>query len=76
MSETITLRRPDDWHVHLRDGPMLEAVAPDTARHFARALVMPNLTPPVRTGADAQAYKERILAATGADSPPPVEDGR
>lgn len=64
MTEEITIRRPDDWHVHLRDGAMLEAVAADTARHFSRALVMPNLTPPVRTGAEAMAYKERILAAT------------
>lgn len=64
MSETITLRRPDDWHVHLRDGELMAAVAPDTARHFARALVMPNLTPPVRTGADAAAYRERIAAVT------------
>jgi dihydroorotase len=64
MSEEITIRRPDDWHVHLRDGAMLEAVAADTARHFARALVMPNLTPPVRTGAEAMAYRERILAGT------------
>ena len=64
MTDAITLRRPDDWHVHLRDADMLKAVAPDTARHFARALVMPNLTPPVCTGADALAYRERILAAT------------
>lgn len=64
MTQELTIRRPDDWHVHLRDGDMLGAVAPDTARHFARALVMPNLTPPVRTGADAEAYRGRILAAT------------
>jgi dihydroorotase len=54
---------PDDWHLHLRDGDMLAAVLPDTARQFARAIVMPNLKPPVRTLADAQAYRERILAA-------------
>lgn len=65
MTDTLTIRRPDDWHVHLRDGDLLAAVAPDTARDFARALVMPNLTPPVVTGADAAAYRERILAATG-----------
>jgi len=64
MTEEITIRRPDDWHVHLRDGDLLEAVAADTARHFARALVMPNLTPPVRTGEEAMAYRERILAVT------------
>ncbi len=59
----LTLRRPDDWHVHLRDGEMLQRVLPDTAKRFARAIVMPNLKPPVRTTADAQAYRERILAA-------------
>ncbi len=59
----LTLRRPDDWHVHLRDGEMLEAVAPYTARQFARAIVMPNLETPVTTAAMAEAYRERILAA-------------
>ena len=59
----LTLTRPDDWHVHLRDGDMLAAVLPDTARRFARAIVMPNLKPPVRTVAEAAAYRERILAA-------------
>lgn len=59
----ITLPRPDDWHLHLRDGAMLAAVLPETARHFARAIVMPNLVPPVVTGAQAAAYRERILAA-------------
>jgi dihydroorotase len=61
--DTITLRRPDDWHVHLRDGAMLAAVIPFTARHFARAIVMPNLVPPVTDVATARAYRERILAA-------------
>jgi len=61
--DTLTLTRPDDWHVHLRDGDMLAAVLPDTARRFARAIVMPNLKPPVRTVADAAAYRERILSA-------------
>jgi dihydroorotase len=61
--DRITLTRPDDWHVHLRDGDMLAAVLPDTARRFARAIVMPNLKPPVRTVAEAAAYRERILAA-------------
>ncbi|MGH1425082.1 MAG: dihydroorotase [Pseudooceanicola sp.] len=63
MTHSITLRRPDDWHLHLRDGAMLAAVLPETARHFARAIVMPNLVPPVVTGAEAAAYRERILAA-------------
>lgn len=59
----ITLTRPDDWHLHLRDGDALKAVLPDTARRFARAIVMPNLKPPVATTAQAAAYRERILAA-------------
>lgn len=59
----ITLRRPDDWHVHLRDGDMLRAVAAHTARQFCRAIVMPNLNPPVATSADAAAYRDRIYAA-------------
>lgn len=59
----ITLTRPDDWHIHLRDGAMLKAVLPDVAREFARAIVMPNLVPPVVTTEDARAYRERILAA-------------
>ena len=61
--QTITLPRPDDWHLHLRDGAMLKAVLPETARHFARAIIMPNLVPPVVTLDDAAAYRERILAA-------------
>ena len=61
--DTISLRRPDDWHVHLRDGAMLAAVLPFTARQFARAIVMPNLVPPVTDVAAARAYRERILAA-------------
>ncbi|WHZ37002.1 dihydroorotase [Sagittula sp. MA-2] len=59
----ITLPRPDDWHLHLRDGAMLRAVAPETARHFGRAIIMPNLVPPVVTGDQAAAYRDRILAA-------------
>ncbi|HEX8622394.1 MAG TPA: dihydroorotase [Allosphingosinicella sp.] len=59
----LILRRPDDWHVHLRDGAMLESVAPYTARQFGRAIVMPNLQIPVTTAAMAEAYRERILAA-------------
>lgn len=63
MAETLTLRRPDDWHLHLRDGAMLETVLPYTARQFARAIVMPNLSPPVTTSATAAAYRDRIRAA-------------
>ena len=63
MTDRITIRRPDDWHVHLRDGEMLKAVAPYTARQFARAIVMPNLSPPVTSVAAATAYRERIVAA-------------
>lgn len=65
--DVITLRRPDDWHVHLRDGRMLATVLPFTARQFARAIVMPNLLPPVTSVAAARAYRERILAALPAD---------
>ena len=64
-TDTLTIRRPDDWHLHLRDGDMLKTVAPFTARQFARAIVMPNLVPPVTTVEAAQAYRERILAAAG-----------
>ena len=64
----LTIRRPDDWHLHLRDGAMLEAVLPHTAAHFARAIIMPNLVPPVVTGAQAAAYRDRILAALPAGS--------
>ncbi len=64
-SQTLTIRRPDDWHVHLRDGEMLERVVPYTARRFARAVVMPNLVPPVTTVAAAGAYRDRIVAAAG-----------
>ena len=63
---TLTLRRPDDWHLHLRDGEALAAVLPHTARQFARAIVMPNLKPPVTTTAAAAAYRARILAAVPA----------
>ena len=60
---SLTIRRPDDWHLHLRDGAMLEGVIGDTSRHFARAIIMPNLVPPVVTTGDARAYRERILKA-------------
>jgi dihydroorotase len=61
--EPLTITRPDDWHLHLRDGAALAAVLPDTVRRFARAIVMPNLVPPVTSVASARAYRERILAA-------------
>ncbi len=61
--DSLTLRRPDDWHLHLRDRAMLEAVTPESARHFGRAIIMPNLVPPVVTGAQASAYRDRIMAA-------------
>ena len=62
-ADNLTIRRPDDWHVHLRDGDMLQAVAQYTARQFARAIVMPNLSPPVITAATGAAYRDRIMAA-------------
>src|SRR5438046_2842777 len=61
--DRLVLVRPDDWHVHLRDGPMLNALTRASARVFARAIVMPNLRPPVTTTVAAKAYRERILAA-------------
>jgi len=72
MRDTITLTRPDDWHLHLRDGAAMASVLPATAAQFARAIVMPNLRPPVTTAAAAAAYRERILAAlpAGADFTP------
>ncbi len=88
---SLTIRRPDDWHLHLRDGAMLEGVIGDTSRHFARAIIMPNLVPPVVTTADARAYRERIVNAlpkgdrfeplmtlylTEDTSPDDVEEGR
>ena len=63
MAESLTIRRPDDWHVHLRDGAMLRGVVHHSARQFARAIVMPNLSPPVTTTEDARAYRDRIVAA-------------
>jgi len=64
-SQTLTIRKPDDWHVHLRDGEMLRTVAPFTARQFARAIVMPNLVPPITTVEAASAYRKRIVEAAG-----------
>ncbi len=69
MSNAITITRPDDWHLHLRDGAMLKAVLPETARHFARAIIMPNLVPPVVTAAQAAAYRDRIMDALPQDMP-------
>ncbi|NJS15311.1 MAG: dihydroorotase [Sphingopyxis sp.] len=66
MTDRLIIRRPDDWHVHLRDGPALADIVPHTARQFARAIVMPNLSPPVTTAAMGAAYRERIVAATPA----------
>ncbi|MEM9119848.1 MAG: dihydroorotase [Cyanobacteria bacterium P01_F01_bin.56] len=67
--QELTIARPDDWHLHLRDGAALKAVLPHTTRQFARAIVMPNLKPPVRSVAAAAAYRDRILAAIPAGSP-------
>jgi len=64
----LTLIKPDDWHLHLRDSPYLESVVRDSARQFGRAIIMPNLNPPVRSCADALAYRERIIAALADDS--------
>ena len=63
MTDTLIIRRPDDWHVHLRDGEVMHGVVPYTARHFARAIVMPNLSPPVTSVEACAAYRDRILAA-------------
>ena len=68
MTDRLTLTRPDDWHLHLRDGDMLKAVAPESARDFGRAIIMPNLVPPVVTAAQAAAYRSRIMAALPAQS--------
>jgi len=69
-SQTLTIRRPDDWHVHLRDGEVLAKVAPFTARQFARAIVMPNLLPPITTAEAAAAYRDRIVVVAGAGFTP------
>ena len=63
VDSEIIITKPDDWHLHVRDGAVLEAVLPDTARHFGRAIIMPNLAAPVVTAADAAAYRGRIMAA-------------
>ncbi|MFM6831193.1 MAG: amidohydrolase family protein, partial [Novosphingobium sp.] len=66
--DSLTIARPDDWHVHLRDGAVMRGVLAHTARQFARAIVMPNLSPPITSVAAAQAYRERIVAALPAGS--------
>jgi dihydroorotase len=63
MTTRLTIRKPDDWHLHVRDGAMLKAALPFTAQHFGRAILMPNLIPPVATTKDAAAYRERVMAA-------------
>ena len=63
MTDTLTLIRPDDWHIHLRDGAAMRSVITDTARVFGRAIVMPNLKPPVVTVADAESYRQRLADA-------------
>ena len=66
MTDTLTLTRPDDWHLHVRDGAAMAAVVPATARQFGRAIIMPNLRPPITTAAAAAAYRDRIAAAVPA----------
>ena len=66
--KTLTLTTPDDWHLHLRDGKVLERTVGDTARQFKRALIMPNLVPPITTIAAVEAYRERIIKAIPANS--------
>ena len=72
MTDTLTLTRPDDWHIHFRDGATMQSVLPDTARVFARAIAMPNLKPPVVSVADAAAYRTRLLAAAAGTSFEPL----
>jgi len=73
--DRVTIRRPDDWHLHLRDGQVLETVVGYSARHFARAIIMPNLAPPVTTVKLAMEYRERILQAAGTDAFQPLMTG-
>ena len=65
MTDTLTLTRPDDWHIHFRDGAAMQSVLPDTARVFGRAIAMPNLKPPVVTVADAAAYRDALAGCGG-----------
>ena len=73
--QTLTIRKPDDWHVHLRDGALLQAVVGHTAAQFARAIVMPNLKPPITTTEQASAYRDRILAALERSAGPEAAAG-
>src|SRR5213079_765006 len=77
MTTRITIRKPDDWHLHVRDGAMLKAVMPFTARQFGRAILMPNLVPPVVSTKDVIAYRERVMACylTDETDPDDVEHG-
>ena len=72
MTDTLTITKPDDWHLHLRDGDMLKGILPETTRDFGRAIIMPNLVPPVVTSVDAVAYRDRIMASVpeGSDFQP------
>ncbi len=72
MTDTLTITRPDDWHIHFRDGAAMQSVLPDTARVFGRAIAMPNLRPPVVSVADAAAYRDRLLAAAAGTSFEPL----
>ena len=74
MSHRLEITRPDDWHLHLRDGDVLRAVAAESARHFGRAIIMPNLVPPVVTGADAAAYRARIGGGFGGKPLSAIDD--
>ena len=70
LTQTLTIPRPDDWHLHLRDGEMMRAVLPHTARNFGRAIVMPNLVPPVRTTADATTPTASVRRSRAAATSP------
>jgi len=72
MTDTLTITRPDDWHIHFRDGAAMQSVLPDTARVFGRAIAMPNLRPPVVSVADAAAYRARLVAAAAGTSFEPL----
>ncbi|MFM1783057.1 MAG: hypothetical protein RIS14_810 [Pseudomonadota bacterium] len=72
MTDTLTLIRPDDWHIHFRDGAAMRSVITDTARVFSRAIVMPNLKPPVVTVADAKSYRQRLADATAGSAFQPL----
>ena len=75
MTDRLTLLRPDDWHIHLRDGGVLPHTVADVARTFGRAIIMPNLVPPVRNASEADAYRQRILSAPPCRQPFRAADG-